>query len=73
MFILTSRANRKVWKLLKIALALGFIAASAPVPAFAQKQSCQDLCTQRCQMSSYGKNLCMPNCMAKCNQKRSEK
>jgi hypothetical protein len=60
-------------KWLPILLALGFIAASAPVPAFAQKQSCQEFCAKQCEMSSYGKNLCIPNCTAKCNQKRSEK
>ncbi len=60
-------------KLLPILLTLGFITTSASVPAFAQKQSCQDFCAKRCEMSSYGKNLCIPNCMAKCNQKRSEK
>jgi hypothetical protein len=59
-------------KLLPILLALGFIATAAPVPAFAQKQSCQDVCTQRCQMSNYGKNLCMSNCTTKCNIKRSK-
>jgi hypothetical protein len=62
-----------MWKLLKIVLALGFIAAYTPIAAAAQKESCQEFCAKRCEMSSYGKNLCIPNCTAKCNQKRSEK
>ena len=59
-------------KLLPILLG-GLIAASLSAPTFAQKRSCQEFCAERCQMSSYGKNLCIPNCTAKCNQKRSEK
>ena len=63
-----------MYKLLPILLALGFIAASASVPTFAQKkQSCQELCAKRCEMSSYGKNMCLPTCMSKCTQQRSEK
>ena len=62
-----------MFRLLPVLLALGLIATSASVPTFAKKQSCQDVCAKRCEMSSYGKNLCIPNCMAKCNQKRSEK
>ena len=65
-------APAAMWKFITIVLALGFIAATAPVPAFAQKQSCQEFCAKRCEMSSYGKNLCIPNCTVKCNQKRSE-
>jgi hypothetical protein len=41
-------------KLLLILLALGFIAASALVPAFAQKQqkqSCEESCTKQCEMA----------------------
>ena len=63
-----------MWKLIQIVFALGFIAAIAPVPAFAQKQSCEELCTKRCAAGATAyRNLCMPNCTAKCYQKRSEK
>ena len=62
-------------KLLPILLALGFIVMSAPVPAFAQKQqkqSCQAICAKRCEMANT-RNLCMPNCMSKCNTNQSGK
>jgi hypothetical protein len=58
-------------KLVSILTAISFLAISPS--AFAQKQSCQDFCAKQCEMSSYGKNMCLPTCMSKCNQKRSEK
>jgi hypothetical protein len=63
--------------LLPALLAAGLVMISALVPASAQtsgdkKRSCQDICTQRCEMSSYGKNLCMPSCMSKCNIAREK-
>jgi hypothetical protein len=60
-------------KLLSIMLALAFITMFAQVSAFAQKKSCAEVCLKRCEMSSYGKNLCIPNCTAKCNQTRATK
>jgi len=62
-----------MWKLIQIVFALGFVAAIAPVPAFAQKQSCQEFCAKRCAEGATHRNFCMPNCTSKCNQKRSEK
>ena len=65
-------------KLLSILLAVGFVALSASVPALAEpfgdkKRSCQDICAQRCEMSSYGKNVCLPSCMSKCNIAREKR
>ena len=59
-------------KLIQILFALGFIAATASMPAFAQKQSCQEACAKRCEGAAH-RNFCMPNCISKCNIKRSEK
>ena len=64
-------------KLLPILLAAGLVTLSVLVPAFAEpfgnkKRSCQDICSQRCEMSSYGKNVCLPSCMSKCNIAREK-
>jgi hypothetical protein len=65
-------------KLLPILLAVGFVTLSASAPAFAEpygnkKKSCQEICAQRCEMSSYGKNVCLPGCMSKCNIAREKR
>jgi len=62
--------------LLPALLALALATTLAPAPVFAEKQykqTCQEFCAKQCEMSSYGKNMCIPSCNAKCNQKRSEK
>lgn len=65
-----------MFKSLQALLALGLVTLSVSVPAFAkpygQKKSCQDICTQRCEMSSYGKNVCIPSCLSKCNIAREK-
>jgi len=58
-------------KFLSIVAALGFLVVSAP--AFAQKQSCQEVCLEKfCKMAN-SKNWCMQKCVANCNMKRGSK
>jgi hypothetical protein len=56
-------------KFLSIVAALGLLVVSAP--AFAQKESCEAYCVNRC-ASANSKNYCMSQCVPQCNQIRSK-